>query len=146
MTKKPEKSVVQAWSRLIRAHRVALSKVEKSLKDSDLPPLAWYDVLLELQRAGRKGVRPFELEGELLLPQYGLSRLLERMVLAGYVERKPHKEDRRGHVLAITPAGREIRRRMWPIYGAAIESAVGARLTDQEAVFLAKVLEKLLEE
>ena len=46
------------------------------------PPLAWYDALLEIEKAGPDGLRPFELRKLLLLPQYGTSRLLDRMVTA----------------------------------------------------------------
>ena len=134
----------QAWARLLRAHKRALSAIEGDLKQAGLPPLAWYDVLLELDRAGDGGMRPFELERELVLPQYGLSRLLDRIEKAGYIERRPCEQDGRGHELAITKAGRDIRRRMWTIYSKAIDKAVGAHLTDSEATRLASLLGKLL--
>ena len=62
-----------------------MSRVESALKAAGLPPLAWYEVLVELDRAGACGVRPFALEEALQLPQYGLSRLLARMEEAGLV-------------------------------------------------------------
>src|SRR6478752_1904612 len=42
----------RAWVQLIRAHRGALCSVEKALRAAELPSLEWYDVLLELERAG----------------------------------------------------------------------------------------------
>ena len=85
MTEEPCESAVRAWARLMRAHQAALGHVEGALKAAGLPPLAWYDVLAELERAGDCGQRPFALERDLMLPQYGLSRLLARMEEAGLV-------------------------------------------------------------
>ena len=106
-------------------------------------PLTWYDLLLELERAGEGGLRPFELERELLLPQYGVSRLIERVEKAGYLKRETCEDDGRGQRLVITESGRKLRRKMWPVYGQAIEDAVGARLTPAEARRLSGLLAKL---
>lgn len=141
----PNDTVVRAWARLMRAHSTALSAVEAALKSHGVPPLAWYDALLEIERAGEAGIRPFALERELLLPQYGLSRLLERLERAGYVERRPCVEDGRGQVVVITATGIAMRRQMWPVYAAAIQAAVGARLNAGEARQLADLLGKLVE-
>jgi hypothetical protein len=44
-----------------RAHQGSWD-VDKALKAARLPPLAWYDVLLELRRNDRIGLRPIEIE------------------------------------------------------------------------------------
>ncbi len=146
MSPEPSKTVIRAWARLMRAQQVALSQIEKALKAAGLPPLAWYDVLLELDRIDDRGLRPFELEREMLLPQYGLSRLLDRMESAGYVARRPCEEDGRGQIVAITTSGKDLRRRIWPTYAAAIDNAVAARLTEDEAAALDDLLGRLLAE
>ena len=139
----PSDSVVRAWTRLERAHRAALATVESRLKAAGLPPLAWYDVLLELERAGEAGLRPFELQKAMLLAQYNLSRLIDRLDARGYVVRTASEQDGRGQVLAITATGRAMRRKIWPVYAAAIEAAVGARLSEREARALGDLLERL---
>ena len=48
---------VAAWTRLVRAQAAALGSVEGALKGAGLPPLAWYDVLLEVERMPG-GLRP----------------------------------------------------------------------------------------
>ena len=115
-----------------------------ALKAAGLPPLAWYDVLLELERAAGCGLRPFELEERLRLPQYGLSRLIARLEEAGLVERHSCTTDRRGQFVAATEAGRAMRRRMAPVYAAAVQQAVGARLPAAEADRLADLLGRLI--
>jgi DNA-binding MarR family transcriptional regulator len=126
----PDDSAVSAWARLMRAQRVVLASIEQALKSAELPPLVWYDVLLELERAADKGLRPFELEREMLLAQYNLSRLIDRMENAGYVERRACERDGRGQIVAITAAGKKMRRRMWAVYGPAIQRAMGGRLAE----------------
>jgi DNA-binding MarR family transcriptional regulator len=124
----PNEAVQRAWVRLIRAKQQALASIEQALRKAKLPPLAWYDALLELERAGGS-LRPFELEREMLLAQYNLSRLINRLEKAGYVKRRACADDRRGHVIAITRAGKAIRLRTWSVYGPAIQAAVGDRLS-----------------
>ena len=96
---------IGAWVRLVRVSQSLLSAVEADLKSSGFPPLAWYDALLELRRAGADGLRPFELQGAMLLAQYNLSRLTDRLDKAGYVRRRRYDGDRRGQLLTITPSG-----------------------------------------
>ena len=145
MRDKPSDTVVHAWARLLKAPQVALGQVEAALKRARLPPLAWYDVLLEVERVGAAGVRPFELERAMLLAQYNLSRLLDRIERAGYIERRACPQDRRGQVVQLTASGKALRRRMWPVYASAIEAAVGRHLSGQDAATLDRVLGDLLD-
>ena len=132
------------WARLVRASRHLLESVETALKHADLPPLIWYDVLLELERAGEAGLRPFQLQRQMLLAQYNTSRLLDRMVTAGVLQRLPAPDDRRGHLMAITEAGSDLRRRMWPVYRDAVGYHFSNRLSSAEHETLSHLLKKLL--
>jgi len=140
----PSEAVIRAWTRLVKAARVVLGAVEVDLKTAGFPPLGWYDVLLELSRETGDGLRPFVLEERLLLAQYNLSRVLDRLAEAGYVERHPHPEDRRGQVVRITASGRKLLKRMWPVYRVAIARHVGARLAESEARELGVLLYRLI--
>lgn len=139
----PSDAVTRAWIRLIKAQRRALRLVEADIKAAGFPTLAWYDVLLELKRAGGS-IRPQEMETRLLLAQHNVSRLIDRLVDAGLVERQPYEGDGRGQIVAITAAGRDLQKRMWPVYGAAIQKYVGTPLgNDREAEALWRLLEPL---
>ncbi len=122
-------TVVRAWARLAKAQRQALAGIEQALSAAKLPPLAWYD----------------ELEREMLLAQYNLSRLIDRLEKAGYVERRAYADDGRGQVVAITPAGKSMRRRMWSVYGPAIQAAIGAHLSPKQIDTLTALLGALIE-
>ncbi|WP_395022788.1 MarR family winged helix-turn-helix transcriptional regulator [Dongia sp.] len=144
MKHEPSDAAVTAWARLVRAGQSVLEKIEAELKAADLPPLSWYDVLLELSRTADGRLRPLELEQRTLLAQYNASRLIDRMVKAGLVERLPHPEDGRGQLVVITAEGRAMQKRVWKVYGPAIERHVGAKLRPAEAVELARLLQKLI--
>ena len=134
---------VGTWARLHRVAQSLLAEVESELKASGLPPLVWYDALLELRRAGARGLRPYELQREMLLAQYNLSRLIDRLAKEGLVTRLPCPEDGRGQRLRITAAGRALLRRAWPVYRAAIDSNFTEKLSADDRKRLKAILGKL---
>ncbi len=142
-TVRPSGEAVSAWARLLRVQQGLLTAVEQDLKKAGFPPLAWYDALLELSRAPNKMLRPRDLEKQMLLPQYSTSRLLDRMVQAGLVERKSCPLDGRGQFVAITVEGGNLQKRMWTAYSAAIERHVGSKLSKGDATTLCALLERL---
>lgn len=143
-TPAPTPEAIDAWARLIRAAQGALAAVERDMKREGFPPLAWYDALLELRRAEEGSLRPYELQRAMLLEQYNLSRLTDRLVKAGYVERRPYPGDGRGHVLKITSAGQDLLKAMWPAYKKAISAHFAERLGERDAGKLGAILKKLL--
>lgn len=134
---------VTAWARLVRVSLAVLSRVESDLKAAGLPPLVWYDALLELERASPGGLRPYQLRERMLLAQYNLSRLTDRLKNAGYIEREDCADDGRGQVLKITEEGRALRRSMWPVYRQAIATHFADKLEADETAALALTLAKL---
>ncbi len=140
---KPEPESVAAWAKLVRTSGTLLANIESRLKQNGLPPLIWYDVLHEVARAGAAGLRPFEIQQRMLLEQYGVSRLLARMQKRGLIERVDCLDDGRGHSVAITSAGLQMRRDIWAVYGPAIERVVGAGLSKTERADLMELLGKL---
>jgi DNA-binding MarR family transcriptional regulator len=145
-TERPSESDVVAWARLVRVSQDLIGRVEGELKTAGFPPLSWYDALLELRRADAAGLRPFQLQSEMLLAQYNMSRLVSRLAAAGHIERLPSDHDRRGQVLRITAKGRRLLREMWPVYRAAIAKHFARKLSEPEALRLARLLAKLRED
>ncbi|WP_295525850.1 MarR family winged helix-turn-helix transcriptional regulator [Novosphingobium sp. Chol11] len=138
----PSAVTILTWARLVRASAKALNTAELALKQAGLPPLEWYELLAELQH--KTPIRPRDLQGPLHAEQYSLSRLIARTVRAGLVLRRPCPGDARGHTLELTEAGTAMRAAMWPVYGAAIEQALGTRLTEDERLTLAGLLQRLV--
>ena len=140
----PSKAVVAAWTRLMRARERLLGLIEADLKTAGMPPLAWYDVLWELARSQSGRLRPYELEERTLLAQYNLSRLIDRLEREGLVAREVFAQDGRGRWVVITDAGRQLRERMWTVYGKAIETHIGGKLAEGEAKTIAGLLDRFL--
>ncbi len=141
--KKPTEDVIATWAQLMRVSRTILENIEGELKEAGLPPLVWYDILHELAPAQKRGLRPFELVERMLLAQYNTSRLLARMEKEGLVERGMCPEDGRGQVVRITDAGRAMRKRIWEVYGPAIQKYFGNSLTSAQTRQLVEILRKL---
>jgi DNA-binding MarR family transcriptional regulator len=140
----PKDPTVAAWVAIVRASNGIISAVAAEAKAADLPPLEWYDVLWELERSGKPGLRPFELENGLLLAQYNLSRLIDRMASAGHVERRACPSDGRGQIIVLTEKGRALRKKIWPTYLAAIQKHIGSYLSEDEARALCGLLVHLM--
>jgi DNA-binding MarR family transcriptional regulator len=137
----PSDPVVRAFVRLVRAQRSVVTGIERAVKDAGFPPLEWYDVLWELERAGPS--RPRDIQDRLLFPQSNLSRLIDRLESARLVKRGTCSEDARGQIVCITDEGKALRKRMWKVHASAIQSMVGDHLSDAEADQVARLLDRL---
>ncbi len=143
---KPSDTAVTAWAGLIRAQQVLLERVEADLKAAGLPPLGWYDVLIELGRTENARLRQYELGDKVLLSKHNLSRLLDRLEEEKLVKRQPCKEDGRGAVVTITASGKALQKKMWPVYERAIERYFAQHLSKSQAEQLAELMRRLVAE
>jgi DNA-binding MarR family transcriptional regulator len=145
MSNVPDQNTIDAWVLLHRVQRKLREDVETALKASSLPPLDWYDVLLELHRAGEVGLRQFEIGEKVLLNKHNLSRLIDRLEKNRLAQRYASSEDGRGNQIRITAQGEQTLRQMWPVYGQSIQGRFGDRLEEKECLDLAALLAKLLD-
>jgi DNA-binding MarR family transcriptional regulator len=139
----PSDAVTDAWVHLVRAEKEVVGQIEAELKSSGFPTLSWYDVLLHLKRQPEGRSSPRAIEEAVLFEQYNLSRLLDRMETEGLVRRVAYPGDKRRQLVEITEEGRALQRRMWVVYGPAINRFIGEKLTETEAGQLAALLLKL---
>lgn len=133
----------EAWRAFLVAHAVAIERIERQLVEAELPPLGWYDVLLELSVAADHRLRMHELARAVVLSRSGLTRLVDRLERAGLLRREPTPDDRRGSFAVLTEEGAEMRRRMWPVYARGIAEHFGRHLTDDETRVLTKALKRV---
>ena len=125
---------IEAWRALLRAHATATDRIEAMLAEASLPSLAWYDVLWTIYRSPDKQLRHFELADEMVMSRSGLSRMIDRIQAAGLIERRSCPSDRRGQHLAVTEAGQEMLRKMWPVYEAGITEHFATLVGDDAGV------------
>ena len=134
---------VKAWTSLVKAEQRVFARVEEDLKKAGFPPLEWYDVLYELDREPSGVLPQAAVQSRIMLAQYNLCRLVDRLEREDLVTRKPSPEDGRSNLLVITDKGRDLRRRMWPVYSGAIEAHLGRHFSADEAERLAQLLSRL---
>jgi DNA-binding MarR family transcriptional regulator len=140
---RPTEAAVQAWARLVRVQQALLDRIEEDLKSAGLPPLVWYDVLLELVREPGDRLRHRDLHRRMLLAKYNLSRLLDRMEANGLIGRQPVNDDARGEYVRVTTRGRDMQKRMWPVYRRAIAKHFSGRLSIDDIDQLLRILSKV---
>jgi DNA-binding MarR family transcriptional regulator len=131
-----------AWASLLRTHKYLLEQVQSSLSSAGLPAMEWYDVLLELDFAENNRLRMFELGERIVLSRSNLTRLCDRLERQGLIRRDDCAEDLRGLYAVLTPKGRDLRRKMWPVYRVAVETYFSEHVNDDEANTLTRILLK----
>ena len=143
MVTKLSSAVIDAWSGLVRAEKALADKLEEQLKNEGFPPLDWYYVLNEVERAPKGMIRQSGVQSRTQMAQYNVCRLVDKLQAEGLVERQQCPMDARNNVVVITAKGRALRRAMWPVYAAAIDEHFGSRLSQAEAEQLAQLLSKV---
>jgi len=123
----------RAWAVLLTAHATLTEKIETALAAAKLPPLRWYDVLWELEKAEGGRLRMHELARRVVLSRSNLTRLADRLQDARLIEREDTAHDRRGYDCVITRSGLAMRKTMWPVYKAEIERLFSRHITVEEA-------------
>src|SRR5262245_1981124 len=136
-------AVVRAWSHLLGAQALALRAIERRLAAAGQPPLAWYDVLLELERAGGE-LRVGDLGERLVIEPHNVTRLVDRLEAKGLLKRRRAAHDQRGVCAVLTRKGAALRAEMWPHYRAAIRQTLDAALSSDDAEALTAPLKKII--
>src|SRR5580658_10272089 len=97
---------MQAWRSLLSAHSRLMSRLDAELQASQGMSVSDYGVLVQLSEAEGGHMRMSELADRLLLSPSGLTRRLDGLVRAGFVNRTRCPTDRRGAFAVLTEAGR----------------------------------------
>lgn len=97
---------LRSWIAFLRAHAAVTRRLEAELQEQQALSLADFDALVQLGRAAGGRLRMNELAERLLLTRSGVSRLVDRLALDGYVVRARCSSDARGAFAVLTPEGR----------------------------------------
>jgi len=96
---------IGAWRGLLRAHATLVRELDAELESAHGISLSAYEVLLLLHEAPERRLRMSELAESALLSLSGMTRLVDRLVRAGLVERERCLADRRVTYARPTRAG-----------------------------------------
>jgi DNA-binding MarR family transcriptional regulator len=145
MTKTLDDVRLRAWRLFIQSHAYLVEVLNRELKSAEGLPLTWYEVLLFLSRAPEHRLRMTELAGSVLLSKSGLTRLVDRMVAAGLIERTTCPSDRRGVFVVLTDPGMEKFAAAAPAHLRGIDEHFMRHVTPAEAEAMESALTKILE-
>ena len=136
-------SPIGVIGRVSRLARELEQRLEPVYAEQGLEP-GWYDVLATLRRYGPPyRLRPTEFSSALMLTSSGTTKRLDRLEQAGLVARTPDPHDRRGTLITLTAAGRELVDAASEAH-LANEHRLLAALSEGERERLAALLRKLL--
>lgn len=117
-------ALITTFGRLVEAHSQLGRQLGRSLEKRADVPHAWFEVLLRVSRADGGQVSMSALAQQVALTSGGVTRLVDRMIGAGLVERVPCPTDRRVQFAVLTPQGRK-----------ALERAAAVHAADLRQVF-----------
>jgi len=136
-------STLAAWVGLLRVHAGATRQVSAELVGKHGLTLNDFEVLLHLSRADGGRLRRVDLVERVLLTPSGITRLLDGLEEAGFVERLECPSDRRVVWAVLTPAGRERLDGASESHAAAVRTLFEGRLDEDELATLALLLDRL---
>ena len=140
----PHNLAAEAWGALLRVHAMLVPELDRRLQAAHHLPLAWYDVLLELNYGPDRRLRMSELGERVTLSRTRVSRLVDEMSAAGLVAREANPDDRRSAYAVLTAKGRGVFRQAAPTYLAGIEEQFGAPLTAAELSTMRTALDRVI--
>jgi DNA-binding MarR family transcriptional regulator len=96
---------IATWRRFLSAHARLERLLDEELRAEHDLSLAEYDALLQLAEAPGRRMRMHRLADEVLLSRSGVTRLIDRLVRDGSVERDSCVTDARGAEAVLTETG-----------------------------------------
>ena len=144
-TTKRDMTAADAWGALLRVHAALVPLLDRELQAKHHLPLAWYDVLLELNYGPDRRLRMSELGERVTLSRTRVSRLVDEMTAAGLVVRQANPDDRRSAYAVLTAKGRTLFRQAAPTYLDGIDEQFGTALTLAELTTIKDALDKVIQ-
>jgi DNA-binding MarR family transcriptional regulator len=133
----------EAWIALTQTHSAVTGRLQEALTSAELPPLPWFEVLATLDRAPGQRLKMGELAEALVITRGGLTKLVDRLIKAGLLERAFCETDRRVSYATLLPAGVELLEEMRPIVRAELAAAFSAKLSIEQADQLREMLDQV---
>ena len=103
----PRDPRIGTWRDFLTAHARLERMLDDDLRAEHDISLAEYDALLQLAEAPGRRLRMHQLADRVLLSRSGVTRLIDRLVRDGSVERDTCQTDARGAEAVLTAAGLE---------------------------------------
>jgi DNA-binding MarR family transcriptional regulator len=118
--------------------------LERRMEEQHGLPLSWWDVLLQLADGTDGRLRMGELAESVLLTRSGITRLVDRMIGEGLVDREPCPGDRRGYYAVITPKGLDTIERVGPDHSKDAWEVFLGHIDENEAKLMEQVFRRVI--
>ena len=138
-----QSNAVSAFAALLRAHAAVTRRLSAELMADHELTISDYEVLLRLANAPDRRLRRVDLAEEILLTASGVTRLLDGLERAGFVERGTCDTDRRVVYAVLTDEGLAKVRAASASHVAQIEELYGGQFDESELVRLERLLARL---
>jgi MarR family transcriptional regulator, 2-MHQ and catechol-resistance regulon repressor len=122
-----------------RLRRVLSAELEQAVGI----PLTWFEVMIRIRRSPAGHLTMSELAGQMVITSGGITRLIDRLEQAGYVERQNCPTDRRTTYLVLTIAGLDLMERATTAHLEHLDAHLTSVLEPDERAALAVTLAKL---
>ena len=99
-------ALITTFGRVVEVYAGLGRQLGQALEQQVGIPHTWFEVLLRISRADGGRISMGALAQQIALTTGGITKLLDRMITAGMVERVPCPTDRRVSFAALTPDGR----------------------------------------
>ncbi|KQZ85081.1 transcriptional regulator [Microbacterium sp. Root166] len=132
---------IDAWESLFRAQHEVFGDISQDFHEDTLNQ-AEYDVLLTVTRADDMTARLRDVTANMLISQPSVSRLVDRMVSRGLIDKCADPEDGRGALVKATDAGASLFRKLASAHGRVIAERMSL-LSDDELTQLRDLTLKL---
>jgi DNA-binding MarR family transcriptional regulator len=133
---------LDAWRAVVTSHAAVTEHMQRALAAADLPPLSWFEVLWAIKRSPTGSPRMSELAEWLTLSRGGITKLVDRLVEAGCLERVSCARDRRSLQAELTVAGAKMLEEMQTVYEGEVERHLSS-LSAGEAELITAALQKV---
>jgi DNA-binding MarR family transcriptional regulator len=100
--------LITTFGRLVEASSQLERRLGPAMQAETGLQHTWFEVLIRLARSDGGQLTMSALANEVALTTGGITRLIDRIEAAGYVERRPCPTDRRVAYAGITDAGRKV--------------------------------------
>ena len=132
------KAELRLWLRLLTCTTLIEAEVRRRLRRQFDETLPRFDLMAQLERVDT-GMTLGDVSKRMMVSAGNVTSLVDRLVKAGYVERRPAPHDRRSQLIRLSHRGREHFGRM----AAAHEQWVAELLADLSDKDIAATMERL---
>lgn len=140
-----ERSVVLTWRSLHLAEGALRRVLDERLASEAGCSLLEHDLLAWLTAASQRRLQMLELADRLGVTRGGLTRIVDRLVERGWIERDRPASNRREVYAVLTSDGHHAVEHARAIYVSALQQTLGAHLGKGELGELARITNKLLD-